>query len=227
MKKLLTILAFAIYTFKGTAQNVGIGTTTPFDKLSVVTTVQGYGFTHAFGSVKLGSYLTPTTGQFGTRTNHPLQFFTNNGSAQMSLQTNGDVILGLIGKVGIGTTTPDLGLDIDTRIKLGAEYYLEGVDHAPAFTTENVVTVTPNKPLIVLRLLDIVSQRVVNLLPGVEGEVLLLHTTKGNLVIKDAGFEVAPGGPLSIIKIKTGVQKTLFASSNIYLVFINNLWCEI
>ncbi len=83
---------------------VGIGTTTPLHKLSVVTPSNFYGLTHSNGNITMGSWLTATTAQFGTKSNHPLEFFTNNGSAQMTILPNGNV--------GIGTTTPTAKLEI-------------------------------------------------------------------------------------------------------------------
>jgi hypothetical protein len=108
MKKQIIVLTFFLISSKILAQNVGIGTNTPEDKLTVTTTVQGYGISHIFGGVKLGTYLTPTSAQFGTQTNHPLQFFTKNGSPQMTIAQNGNV--------GIGTITPADKLSIVSEL---------------------------------------------------------------------------------------------------------------
>ena len=105
MKKIilsLVVLLTAAATIM--AQNVGIGTANPVDKLSVVNTLPGYGMTHTYGPVVMGTYISDLNGQFGTKTNHPLQFFTNNGNAQMTLLQNG--------YVGIGTSFPDYIMDI-------------------------------------------------------------------------------------------------------------------
>jgi hypothetical protein len=105
---------------------VGIGTTTPLHKLSVVTPTNTYGLTHSDENITMGSWLTATTAQFGTKSNHPLEFFTNNGSAQMTLLQNGNV--------GIGTTNPTKKLDIlhggidGLRVKSTASFSTVDVD---------------------------------------------------------------------------------------------------
>lgn len=78
--------------------NVGIGTTTPGSRLGIQTGNNQYGFTHTNGTVSVGSYVDPAAGWFGTRSNHPLNFFTNDSLAQVTLSTSGNV--------GIGTTNP-------------------------------------------------------------------------------------------------------------------------
>jgi len=80
--------------------NVGIGTTSSVSKLTVQGT--GYGITHTsgagVGAVTLGTFITTAvggSGGFGTKSNHPLNFFTNNGFSQMTLDTNGNVGIGI------------------------------------------------------------------------------------------------------------------------------------
>jgi trimeric autotransporter adhesin len=99
-------------TFPATG-NVGIGTLTPAEKLTVVSASNVVGFAHTNGTVKLGSVLTTTGAFFGTATNHPLNFRTNNNGSQIILLTNGNV--------GIGTTTP-LG-----KLDVRGDSYLNGV----------------------------------------------------------------------------------------------------
>lgn len=78
--------------------NVGIGTTNPLTRLNVKG--NGYGYIHSDNAdtVQLGSYITTNAGWLGTKTNHPLHFFTNDGSPKMTLASNGNI--------GIGTQTP-------------------------------------------------------------------------------------------------------------------------
>jgi len=77
---------------------VGIGTTTPLSALGVQTPTSNYGFTHTDGTVTIGSYVNANFGWFGTRSNHPLTFFTNNGGPSVTLATNGFF--------GVGTSNP-------------------------------------------------------------------------------------------------------------------------
>ncbi len=89
---------------------VGIGTNAPADKLSVQTAPESYGITHTDGTRTLGTYVGPNGGFFGTKSNHPLSFFTGNGNIQMAISTNGNV--------GIGTTTPTAKLDVAGNVKI-------------------------------------------------------------------------------------------------------------
>lgn len=85
---------------------VGIGTTTPISKLSVQTPSGNYGLTHTDGTVTVGSYVSSGFGWLGTKSNHPLTFFTNDGGPTVTLATNGNF--------GVGTTTPDYKLSISS-----------------------------------------------------------------------------------------------------------------
>lgn len=85
--------------------NVGIGTTTPGAKLTVRTGTNNYGFTHTDGTITVGSFVGLNGGWYGTNSNHPLFFFTNNSPPKMTLTPLGDV--------GIGTTTPGAKLDVE------------------------------------------------------------------------------------------------------------------
>jgi hypothetical protein len=78
--------------------NVGIGTTNPFSKLTVQTNPESYGIEHTDGTISLDTFLGGGNGAWlGTRSNHPLYFYTNN-TFRMALATSGNI--------GIGTSAP-------------------------------------------------------------------------------------------------------------------------
>jgi hypothetical protein len=79
--------------------NVGMGTTNPQSKLAVLSSA--HGVTQTDGTVTVGTYIDSTGGWLGTRSNHPLHFFTGNSLQQMTLSTSGTL--------GIGTITPTNG----------------------------------------------------------------------------------------------------------------------
>jgi hypothetical protein len=88
------------------AGNVGIGTSNPTYKLQVNSSAGNYGIINTNGTVAIGTYIEASNyyGSFGTQSNHALGFFTNNSAPQMYLAISGNV--------GIGTTSPQLKLDI-------------------------------------------------------------------------------------------------------------------
>ena len=108
MKKIILMFFVFCVSKNNIAQNVGIGTSIPTDKFSVVTSQLGYGITHTYGAVTMGTYLTAANAQLGTRTNHPLQFFTNNSGGQATLLQNGNF--------GIGTLAPNYLLEVAGNI---------------------------------------------------------------------------------------------------------------
>ncbi len=118
MKKILGLLFF-INTIQQplAAQNVGIGTTTPVDKLTVKTFTGNFGLSHTDGTVTLGTYISTGIGWLGTKSNHPLSFYTNNSGQQMTLITNGNF--------GIGTANPLAKLHIAGNVKINGNYTME------------------------------------------------------------------------------------------------------
>ena len=87
-----------------TGGNVGIGPGNPGTKLAV--NAPFYGISHTDGNVNVSTFLNSSGGWFGTRSNHPLHFYTNDGGQQMTLNQ--------AGQLGVGTTTPLAGYRIDS-----------------------------------------------------------------------------------------------------------------
>ncbi len=88
--------------------NIGIGTINPLSKLEVFGS--GFGFQQNDGTVSVGTYTSATGGWLGTRSNHPLHFYSNNSAERMTLSTAGNF--------GIGTTNPTYLLDVNGRGRL-------------------------------------------------------------------------------------------------------------
>jgi hypothetical protein len=86
--------------------NVGIGTqANSLAKFTVGTNSTAYGLLHTDGNVLVGTYVNPSSGQFGTKSNHRLSFFTNNSGEQMTLLQNGNL--------GLNTTAPQTKLHVN------------------------------------------------------------------------------------------------------------------
>lgn len=100
--------------------NIGIGTTTPGNLLTIQVNGIGLSQQTADGSTRIG-FNTSSTGVpvLQTHTNHDIYFATNNGPLQMVLKTNGNF--------GIGTTNPIYKLDVDGRMRLRHNTFTSGL----------------------------------------------------------------------------------------------------
>lgn len=101
-----------IYEVSG---RVGIGTSTPTNKLTVKTNTNTFGFSHTDGTINLTSWIGGSGSSIGawlgTTTNHDLHFFTRNGQPQLTVTKDGFT--------GVGTTTPSQRLDVNGNINYG------------------------------------------------------------------------------------------------------------
>lgn len=81
---------------------VGIGTTAPSERLTVATPTSNYGFVHTDGTITVGSFVggSGNGGYFGTKSNHPLHFFVNNGGPAVTLDTTGVLRVNNLGAAG-------------------------------------------------------------------------------------------------------------------------------
>lgn len=95
------------------AGKIGVGTRTPADKFTVYTPTGLYGISHTDDVITLATWLGNDGGYFGTKSFHPLRFFTASGPTQMTLLTNGNV--------GIGTAIPATKLEVIGSVRINAD----------------------------------------------------------------------------------------------------------
>jgi len=102
---------------------IGIGTNAPQFKLTVQTPNDSYGLMHRSNDILVGTWIGNNGGinggWFGTYSNHPLSFFTNNGGPQMTITQNGNV--------GIGYTTPVAKLDVNGGLLTSGSVGIGGI----------------------------------------------------------------------------------------------------
>lgn len=101
-----------------TDTKVGIGTATPSERLTIRTDSNSYGWIQTQDDIVFGSWIggtgaAPYGGWIGTKTNHPLSFFVNSGSAAMTIEKSGFVSLN---NVDIGGSGPSLCLNASNHI---------------------------------------------------------------------------------------------------------------
>jgi hypothetical protein len=98
----------SIFSMQGANGRIGVGTANAFtgqvtyasdsafaSYFVVRTASDRYGLNHNNGTVELASYITSTASSFGTTTNHPLQFYTND-SLRGAVLANGNFSFGTI-----------------------------------------------------------------------------------------------------------------------------------
>lgn len=115
--------------FTDASGNVGIGTNVPEQKLTVQTPAGSYGIIHTDGTRAVGTYVGGSSsgadgGWLGTKSNHALHLFTNNGQPSITIATNGNV--------GIGRS-PGLGSNIRLWMNGGLSVSNSGPNYAGDF----------------------------------------------------------------------------------------------
>ncbi|MBS1496756.1 MAG: hypothetical protein JSU03_02760 [Bacteroidetes bacterium] len=146
MKRQFIFLALTIISLSAIAQNVGIGTTNPTEKLEVNGNVKlsdtlksphvivgtgtatypltvksdniGFGQISSNG-IAVGTTVKNSEAYIQTHTNNDLNFSTNNGSSQM-------VIKKYSGYVGIGTTNPTEKLEVNGNVSISQQLQILG-----------------------------------------------------------------------------------------------------
>ena len=104
MKKVRIFFFVCLIINISNAQNVGIGTLTPIEKLEVsggklLISNNDYGLEHNNGNVSIGTKIRFNAGWVGTLSNNPLRFFTNDSLyASLTISNKGNI--------GIGTQLP-------------------------------------------------------------------------------------------------------------------------
>lgn len=119
---LLTMFSLLVCKI-GITQNVGIGTSSPAEKFTILTSVNRWGLLHTDGTIQIGTFANQFFGGYlGTKSNHATHLITN-GSPGLTLFTNGNISAGtLFSDARFHISNPDGPTDL----VLGRRYNAEG-----------------------------------------------------------------------------------------------------
>lgn len=161
-----TIVLGGIFNVNGATADtrVGIGTTTPSEKLTVRTPTANYGLIHTDDTTTIGTYVNSSGGFVGTRSNHSLHLLVN-GATRLTIDTAGVVRIPALGAAGstaicrnasnqISTCSSSLryksnvhtftgGLNVVQRLRPITFDWKEGGLHDVGFGAEEVAAVEP------------------------------------------------------------------------------------
>ena len=117
--------------------NVGIGNTSPANKLDVTDALTSNGLVASFtrNNKTLGLYSDTATFSIGTETNQGLGFYTNDSANQMVLDTSG--------RLGVGTNNPGARLEVDSGISgiAGLKFSQIGSSTPTLFSNGKLLTI--------------------------------------------------------------------------------------
>jgi hypothetical protein len=150
--------------------SIGFGTITPVQKYCFQQSGIGLTQEGGVGGAQVGFYATTGSAYLQTHNNFDLNFSTNNGPAQMTLQK----ATGNVG-IGVGSSTPAFKLDVDDRIRIKS-----GSGTSAGIWFNNITNTTT------IAFMGTYDANTTGIYGNVSGWGLLMNTNTGNVGIGTA-----------------------------------------